>query len=304
MMGTVESIFDLRSLLSIVAEETGALKMNDADEDCVGWTAEGPRQMTFGHVRRAHSALAALEAALSAAESVEKDENPMRFFADKVDNWGALEWFNRMADACEDHDRKRRIIVQCADEEEKDILEISANTSKMVMTSSAFHLARECKDVVVSALSAQVQDADEQRTETCQRCQGNGEIVTDWERYRHPHANDVGDEAVAECPDCDGFGNVSAQVQDVAGAETTTRFHIEWIAGARPPVHPSPMTGRTTFESFERAVQHMKSQADDAQFVSLEERRTTIVHIDRSADMRAALPAAPSQQEASHVTSQ
>ncbi|PTV72173.1 hypothetical protein [Agrobacterium pusense] len=97
---------------------------------------------------------------------------------------------------------------------------------------------------------------------------------------------------------------LSAQVQDVAGAETTTRFHIEWIAGARPPVHPNPMTGRTTFESFERAVQHMKSQADDAQFVSLEERRTTIVHIDRSADMRAALPAAPSQQEASHVTSQ
>ena len=34
-----------------------------------------------------------------------------------------------------------------------------------------------------AALSAQVQDADEQRTETCQRCQGNGEIVTDW-RYR------------------------------------------------------------------------------------------------------------------------
>ncbi|MBB4145863.1 hypothetical protein GGQ72_004429, partial [Rhizobium rhizoryzae] len=28
--------------------------------------------------------------------------------------------------------------------------------------------------------------------------------------------------------------------------ETRTRFHIEWIAGARPPVHPHPMTGRTT----------------------------------------------------------
>ncbi|WP_425639980.1 hypothetical protein [Agrobacterium radiobacter] len=70
MMGAAESISDLRSLLSIAAEETGALKMNDADEDSVGWTTEGPLPMTFGHVRRAHAALAALEAALSAAEPV------------------------------------------------------------------------------------------------------------------------------------------------------------------------------------------------------------------------------------------
>ena len=69
-MGAAESISDLRSLLSIVAEETGALKMNDADEDSVGWTTEGPLPMTFGHVRRAHSALAALEVALSAVEPV------------------------------------------------------------------------------------------------------------------------------------------------------------------------------------------------------------------------------------------
>ncbi len=70
MMGAAENIADLRSILSIVAEETGALKMEDADEDSVGWTTEGPLPMTFGHVRRAHAALAALEAALSAAEPV------------------------------------------------------------------------------------------------------------------------------------------------------------------------------------------------------------------------------------------
>lgn len=40
----------------------------------------------------------------------------------------------------------------------------------------------------------------------CERCQGNGEIVTDWERYRHPREGDKGDEAVAECPDCFGTG--------------------------------------------------------------------------------------------------
>jgi hypothetical protein len=41
----------------------------------------------------------------------------------------------------------------------------------------------------------------------CKRCQGNGEIVTDWERYRSPRPGDVGDEAVAPCPDCDGTGH-------------------------------------------------------------------------------------------------
>ncbi len=69
-MDAAENISDLRTLLSIVAEETGALKMSDADEDSVGWTTEGQLPMTFGHVRRAHSALAALEAALSAAKPV------------------------------------------------------------------------------------------------------------------------------------------------------------------------------------------------------------------------------------------
>lgn len=43
-------------------------------------------------------------------------------------------------------------------------------------------------------------------TATCDRCQGNGEIVTDWDRYKHPHDGDVGDEAVAECPNCNGTG--------------------------------------------------------------------------------------------------
>lgn len=47
-----------------------------------------------------------------------------------------------------------------------------------------------------------------QVTVDCDRCAGNGEIVTDWDRYRHPHEGDVGDEAVAACPDCFGVGTV------------------------------------------------------------------------------------------------
>lgn len=48
----------------------------------------------------------------------------------------------------------------------------------------------------------------------CERCQGNGEIVTDWERYERPHGGDKGDEAVAECPNCDGEGKHSLLVTD------------------------------------------------------------------------------------------
>ena len=44
----------------------------------------------------------------------------------------------------------------------------------------------------------------------CDRCQGNGELVTDWDRYLHPRPGDVGDEAVADCPDCDGTGMIDA----------------------------------------------------------------------------------------------
>lgn len=46
---------------------------------------------------------------------------------------------------------------------------------------------------------------------TCQTCCGNGEIVTDWDRYLNPLDGDVGDEAVAECPECDGYGLIEDQ---------------------------------------------------------------------------------------------
>lgn len=65
----------LDQLVALVAEDTGALVMSDPDEDSVGYTLEGEMEMTFGHVRRAHSALAVLEAALSTdAEPVTMDD--------------------------------------------------------------------------------------------------------------------------------------------------------------------------------------------------------------------------------------
>lgn len=44
--------------------------------------------------------------------------------------------------------------------------------------------------------------------ETCERCQGNGEIVVDWEKYLHPETIAEEESSVAECPDCDGEGRV------------------------------------------------------------------------------------------------
>lgn len=49
--------------------------------------------------------------------------------------------------------------------------------------------------------------------EDCQKCAGNGEVVTDWDRYLKPRPGDVGDEAVAECPVCNGTGRMDAAPQ-------------------------------------------------------------------------------------------
>lgn len=75
----------------------------------------------------------------------------------------------------------------------------------------------------------------------------------------------------------------------VPKAVVETSFIIEWIAAARPPVHPNPMTGRATFSSFKRALRHMESQASDAQFVSLTSRTSVTTFVERSDDLRAAL---------------
>lgn len=50
-----------------------------------------------------------------------------------------------------------------------------------------------------------------QHMPACERCRGNGELITDWERYLEPLDGDEGDEAIAECPDCDGSGRAALQ---------------------------------------------------------------------------------------------
>lgn len=64
---SVPDLEHLKALVDIVAKETGALVMVDPDDDSVGWTEAGPLPMTFGHVRRAHSALLAVEPTPSVA---------------------------------------------------------------------------------------------------------------------------------------------------------------------------------------------------------------------------------------------
>ncbi len=43
--------------------------------------------------------------------------------------------------------------------------------------------------------------------EQCDRCCGNGEIVTDWDEYLHPPKDADPDAGTATCPNCDGSGS-------------------------------------------------------------------------------------------------
>lgn len=45
--------------------------------------------------------------------------------------------------------------------------------------------------------------------EQCRRCQGNGEIVTDWDLYLSPPDRAPADAGTEECPDCEGTGEIS-----------------------------------------------------------------------------------------------
>ena len=67
--------------------------------------------------------------------------NPMSFFSNNVDCWGAAEWFDRLANAIREQDKA--VLV-------KD--DINFDTYKMIAASSAMRLVRDYEDVVCQAL--------------------------------------------------------------------------------------------------------------------------------------------------------
>ena len=77
--------------------------------------------------------------------------------------------------------------------------------------------------------------------------------------------------------------------------ETSERYKLVWIAGARPPAHPDPMRGRQTFDSFDAAAAFFADLASDAQFVSLSKITTDTTTVNVSDALRAAVgePAMP-----------
>lgn len=59
--------------------------------------------------------------------------------------------------------------------------------------------------------------------------------------------------------------------------EPKVLYALEWIAGARPPVHPFPMRGRNKFKTLGEAVKFFDNQAEDAELVSLIKETTTYI---------------------------
>lgn len=99
---------------------------------------------------------------------------------------------------------------------------------------SAYSRAADMVNILTTLEQAGEPGADDARDklagehgEQCERCQGNGEIVTDWDRYMHVHDGDVGDEAVADCPDCSGTGRIEGE----APLPTLQRIGQEFDAG-------------------------------------------------------------------------
>jgi len=74
-------------------------------------------------------------------------DNPMRFFSENVDKWGAAEWFNRLANAIREQDEA--VIA-------KD--EISFETYRMIAASSVMTLVREHEATVRDALATEGQE--------------------------------------------------------------------------------------------------------------------------------------------------
>lgn len=80
---------------------------------------------------------------------------------------------------------------------------------------------------LLAALSALPAPAPARENKPCETCQGNGEVVTDWDRYQDPHSGDKGDEAVAPCPDCDGTGEAAPPPPQAQAGEALADIAVE-----------------------------------------------------------------------------
>ncbi|MGW8134217.1 hypothetical protein ACWGNZ_01070 [Sphingomonas zeae] len=79
---------------------------------------------------------------------------------------------------------------------------------------------------IIAATPAPAVDAQEEGR-PCETCQGNGEVVTDWDRYMHGKPGDTGDEGTKDCSDCDGTGRVddAPAVDAVPAGEVAEEAH-------------------------------------------------------------------------------
>lgn len=122
-----------------------------------------------------------------------------------------------------------------------------------------------------------------------ERAKGNWSIKVDDEAKAMWDAQSAFIKAAQEEADAAIYTSPPLSHRGEDSAEVESRFSLEWIAGARPPVHPDPMRGRQSFRSFDQAIAFMNRQANDAKFVSLTEYEER--EFDRSEEARAALAA-------------
>lgn len=78
--------------------------------------------------------------------------DPMSFFSENVDSWGAAEWFDRMCKAAHAQDEAVRTMYAATHEHEKAEAELRFETFKMIVSSSARRLV-EYEASIRSALA-------------------------------------------------------------------------------------------------------------------------------------------------------
>lgn len=83
----------------------------------------------------------------------------------------------------------------------------------------------------------------------------------------------------------------------VPAFKKSSSFALEWLSGARPPVHPEPMVGRQTFETFKEAIGFMARRAMDSQLTGLIEHTALRAGTNRTAEAQEELQKLRSQYD-------